>query len=76
MIVTAKDLRFKTAFLFDVLDKTKEIIITHRGKAKAKLVPIEQKEKKSETELFGMWKDKDIDVEKTVRELRKSRNFQ
>lgn len=76
MIVTAKDLRFKTAFLFDVLDKAKEITITYRGKAKAKLVPIGQKEKKSESKLFGIWKDRDLDVEKAVRELRKSRSFQ
>jgi len=38
MIVTEKKLRFNISMLFDVLSKGEDIIITYRGKAKAKLI--------------------------------------
>jgi len=78
MTVTAKDLRFKISMLFDLLSKKEDIFITYRGKVKAKLVPFEQKDDKQtkkDDRLFGLWRDKDIEVDDYVRELRKGRNF-
>ena len=77
MIVSAKDLRFKISMLFDVLSKKEEIIITYRNKPKAKLIPYygNSSSKEKSDELFGLWKDRDDDVEEMVRELRKGRSF-
>jgi len=76
MTVTAKDLRFNISMLFDVLSKGEDILITYRGKARAKLTPYNQhtSEKKSDT-IFGMWRDRDEDVDTMVRTMRKGRDF-
>ena len=74
MIVSAKDLRFKISMLFDMLNKGENIIITYRGRKKAKLIPINE-DKKREDIAFGMWADKNDDVYEFVRELRKGREF-
>ena len=39
MIATAKDLRFNISMLFNPLEKKEDIVITYRGKPKAKLIP-------------------------------------
>lgn len=77
MVVTAKDLRFKVSMLFDALSKKEEIIITYRNKPRAKLIPFEgrQKNKDKSDKLFGIWKDRDGDVDRYVRGLRKGRDF-
>jgi len=75
MIVSAKDLRFKISMLFDMLSKGENIIITYRGKKKAKLVPIKDRQNNREDIAFGMWADKEDDVYQFVRELRKGREF-
>jgi len=75
MIVSAKDLRFKISMLFDMLSKGENIIITYRGKKKAKLIPINENKKEREDIAFGMWADKEDDVYEFVRELRKGRKF-
>ena len=77
MVVTAKDLRFKISMLFDALSKKEEIIITYRNKPRAKLIPFEgrQKNKDKSDKLFGIWKDRDDDVDRYVRGLRKGRDF-
>ena len=77
MIVTAKDLRFKISMLFDILSKGEEVLITYRGKPKAKLTPIDEnnsQENKSD-EMFGMWSDRQESVDEMVREMRQGRNF-
>ncbi len=74
MVVTAKDLRFKIADLFNALGKKEDIIITYRGKPKAKLVGIDQKGKKEDV-AFGIWSDKEDDVDAVVRAMRKGRRF-
>ena len=74
MIVTAKDLRFNISELFKLLGKKEDIIITYRGKARAKLVGLDEKREKEDI-AYGMWSDKEKDVERVVRELRKGRNF-
>ena len=76
MTVTAKDLRFKISMLFDVLSKGEDIMITYRGKPKAKLVSYENNQiPDTAGELFGIWKDKTKNVNDLVRDLRRGRNF-
>lgn len=76
MTVTAKDLRFNVSFLFDVLNKGEDVTITHRGKAKAKLISCDNHEQapKDDT-MFGMWSDRNNDVDTVVRNMRKRREF-
>ena len=76
MTVTAKDLRFNISMLFDVLSKGEDVLITYRGKAKAKLIAYNQpcSDEKTDT-IFGMWKDREEDVDTMVRNMRKGRNF-
>lgn len=76
MTVTAKDLRFNISMLFDVLSKGEDVLITYRGKAKAKLVAYNEpsNEKKTGT-IFGMWKDREEDVDTMVRSMRQGRHF-
>jgi len=76
MTVSAKDLRFKISMLFDVLTKGEDITITYRGKPKAKLISYDApgNSDKDDT-LFGMWKDRQGDVDTLVRSMRQGRNF-
>jgi len=76
MTVSAKDLRFKISMLFDVLTKGEDITITYRGKPKAKLISFEEpgSDEKSDA-LFGIWKEREGDVDDLVRNMRKGRNF-
>ena len=76
MKATAKDLRFHSKKLLDTVNRGEEVIITFRGKPCAKLVPYrEKKEKVTENQLFGIWKDNDQvqDIDDYVRDLRKGR---
>lgn len=76
MTVTAKDLRFKVSFLFDVLSKGEDVTITHRGKPKAKLISCDDQARISKDDtMFGLWKDQIEDVETMVRRIRKRREF-
>ena len=76
MKATAKDLRFHVKELLETVNRGEEVIITFRGKPCAKLVPVDgHGEKRSEHELFGMWKDHDLTehVDDYVRSLRRGR---
>ena len=76
MYSTAKELRFHTKELLESVSRGEEVIITYRGKPLAKLVPIKKSKKdlQETEELFGIWKDKEIDdVNSYVRNLRKGR---
>ena len=75
MEVTAKDLRFKINMLFDVLNKGEDITIPYRGKAKAKLISTQKNIEKKDDSLFGIWKDKEDNVDDIVRNMRKGRDF-
>jgi antitoxin (DNA-binding transcriptional repressor) of toxin-antitoxin stability system len=78
MQTTAKELRFNTSAVFERLDMGEDITITYRGKAKAKLVPINESTKSKKitpNKLFGMWADKTDDVDGYVRSLRSGRSF-
>lgn len=61
--------------LIDLLARGEGISITFRGKPWAKLVPYEDlKSPKARSELFGIWKDNDIDdVDGYIGKLRKAR---
>jgi prevent-host-death family protein len=77
MTFSAKDLRFKISMLFDILDNKEDIIITYRGKPKAKLVPYDDNSsQKKDDKLFGLWADRDFNVNEHVRDLRKRRVFE
>ena len=70
MTVTAKDLRF------NVLSKGEDVLITYRGKAKAKLVPYDTPNNEvNNDDMFGMWADKEESVDKMVRGMRTGRSF-
>jgi len=77
MHATAKDLRFRSKSLLDVVSRGEEVIITYRGKPCAKLIPLNEADKKElkSDPLFGIWQDKqDVkNVENYVRKLRKAR---
>jgi len=76
MTASAKDLRFNISMLFDALSKGEDITITYRGKAKAKLISTNKKDnQKKEDIAFGIWSDRDENVDEMVRELRKGRVF-
>ncbi len=77
MRATAKDLRFHSTELLNTVKRGEEVIITYRGKACAKLVPIEEENDQEITssELFGIWKNNDQvkNVEDYVRNIREGR---
>jgi prevent-host-death family protein len=77
MRATAKDLRFYSKNLLDVVSRGEEVIITYRGKPCAKLAPLNEADKTDSQAdpLFGIWKDHKHtqDVEKYIRNLRKGR---
>ncbi len=76
MTVTAKDLRFNVSMLFDVLGKGEDVLITYRGKAKAKLVPYDEPNNEPKNDdMFGMWADREESVDDMVRGMRAGRNF-
>jgi prevent-host-death family protein len=77
MRATAKELRFNSKSLLDVVSRGEEVIITYRGKPCAKLIPLNETDKKvlKPDPLFGIWKDHpDVkNVEEYVQKLRKGR---
>lgn len=75
MTVTAKDLRFNISMLFDVLSKGEDVLITYRGKAKAKLISYDDNVEEKSDDIFGMWRDREDDVDTIVRDMRQGRSF-
>ena len=77
MKATAKELRFHTKEILDTVLRGEEVIITYRGKPRAKLIPIDHDDNRNQStsSLFGIWKDnKDVkNVEAYVRSIRKGR---
>lgn len=76
MQATAKDLRFHTKEILDTVSRGEEVVITYRGNACAKLVPLSSTPlKKKRPALFGMWKNDKAtkDVNAYVDNLRKRR---
>ncbi len=80
MEVSTKELRIQPGKILNHVANGQEITITFRGKALARIIPIDKKEKaevENEESVFGMWEDhsKDSTVEGIVREMRKGRRF-
>jgi prevent-host-death family protein len=78
MKATAKDLRFNTSALLQSVARGEEVLISFRGKAVARLVPVAlKKAARAEPKLkgFGMWKDRPEmkDSAAYVRALREQR---
>lgn len=69
--VTSQQLRTQAKRLLELVAQGEEIVITHRGKPRAKLVAVMG----DETPAFGMWRDHDDsnDVQSFVDRLRASR---
>ena len=60
MKATAKELRFKTREIFAAIERGEEVLITYRGKEKARIIPVSKKRGNTdsrEEELFGIWKE-------------------
>ena len=79
MEISTKELRANPGKTLARVERGQEIVVTFRGKAVAKLVPIESPEAPAPVEddlLFGLWRDRGIDdVDAHVRDLRKGRTF-
>ncbi|MEJ5362088.1 MAG: type II toxin-antitoxin system prevent-host-death family antitoxin [Spirochaetota bacterium] len=78
MKITSKELRMRPGKIIAHAASGFEVIVTHRGKPVAKIVPLKTKIKEEkDISIFGMWKNRnDInDVNEYVRTLRKGRNF-
>ena len=79
MEVTAKGLRTKVREVLDCVDRGETVVVTYRGKPRARLVRIESAPAATAASGiagFGMWKDRaDLaDVESFVRDLRRPRD--
>jgi prevent-host-death family protein len=81
MEITAKQLRIQPGRIIAQVNNGQEITITYRGKACAKIIPINAKKTinldDADNELFGMWKDRNDmkDVEQYARNKRKGRKL-
>ena len=77
MNATAKDLRTRTRALLEAVERGEEVIITYRGRPRARLVAPEAaaRAEGDVAALFGIWRDYDetMDVDAYVRLLRQSR---
>jgi antitoxin (DNA-binding transcriptional repressor) of toxin-antitoxin stability system len=79
MEITTKQLRIQPGRIISQVHNGQEIIITYRGKAFAKITPLnrENPEQDYDGELFGIWGDREDtkDVEQYVRTMRKGRSL-
>ena len=78
MKATAKDLRYNLKGIMESVERGEEVLVTNRGRIKARIVPAgEVEEAKLENPFVGMWKDRDDlgDVDAYLRGLRKGRSL-
>lgn len=79
MEATTKDLRLHTKSLMAATSRGEEVIISYRGKKRAKLVPLDDEPQsgRDSNPLFGLWAnaENDLSVDEQVRQLRKPRGF-
>jgi len=78
MKVTTKELRIQPGKIINQVSQGQEITVTYRGKALAKIVPVQSvSESDKESFIFGLWKThkNETSVEDKVRILRKGRTF-
>ncbi len=78
MKTTAKDLRYNLKGIMESVERGEEVLVTNRGRIKARIVPAgEVEEEQLENPFVGMWKDRDDmgDIDTYLRELRKGRSL-
>ena len=80
MNVSTKELRIQPGRIIDQVVNGEEITVTFRGKALAKIIPIQSGKadsENSENSIFGMWSthNNEENVDDLVREMRKGRQF-
>ncbi|MDF7824442.1 type II toxin-antitoxin system prevent-host-death family antitoxin [Pontiellaceae bacterium B12227] len=76
MKATAKDLRYNLKNIMESVDRGEEVLITNRGKIKARILPVDGEQAEGQVNpMVGMWSErKDMqDVDSYVRGLRKGR---
>lgn len=77
MRASAKELRSKSREILAAVSRGEEVVITYRGKARARITGYKKSsDKRNAThELFGIWADNSqaADVDRYVRDLRKGR---
>ncbi len=81
MEASTKDLRLHTRELISATDRGEQVIITFRGKPRARLVPLAQNSedaRSARNPAFGIWSNRgdDASVDEQVRQMRKARNFE
>lgn len=77
MEVSAKELRTHTKRLLEAVERGEEVVITYRGKPRARVLPVvETPPRGRESALFGIWQDNPAvaDVEGYVDSLRAGRH--
>jgi len=80
VVVTAKDLRDSAGRIIRLVDGGREVTVTYRGKAAAKIIPIRAEVGDASGMIgaaFGMWADHADarDVESYVRDMREGRGY-
>ena len=77
MRASAKELRSKSHKLLEAVSRGEEVVITYRGKARARLIRYKKTRdtRVAKHALFGMWTDNltMADVDRYVRDLRQGR---
>jgi prevent-host-death family protein len=78
MEITAKQLRAEPGKILEYIRSGHEAIITYRGKASARIIPMEtEKQSKEIYSIAGLWADREdiADVDQYVRDMRKGRRL-
>ena len=77
MRASAKELRSKSHKLLEAVSRGEEVVITYRGKARARIIRYKKKQdaRSEKHALFGMWADNShvADVDRYIRDLRQGR---
>jgi prevent-host-death family protein len=77
MKITARELRVRSKYVLEAVDRGEEVLITYRGRPRARVVPAETGTRKPDrgTGLFGLWRDHEAaqDVDAYVDSQRKGR---
>jgi prevent-host-death family protein len=77
MRASAKELRSKSHKLLEAVSRGEEVVITYRGKARARIIRYKktQDARGEKHALFGIWADNSqvADVDRYIRDLRKGR---
>ena len=76
MDVSTRELRTETKRVLDAVEGGEEVVITRRGKLRARIVPVEADRASAwDSPLFGRWKDREdmADVQAGLRKIRRGR---